>query len=312
MSRNCIHGTILGIDVLHIPPFLKEKIPTMAKTKAGSASSSTADRVTRIEASLETLKWGAPIVIGALITIAVAATVVTFTSVLPEKIEHGISNSGSLNQKFEGVDAKFLEVKASLDRISNDVRQLFTPTSVAGRLKALASLDQKSLREALPTAKALLQTTKDLRLPVQGQDYKEISQAFSKHYATAKEPLKEEVWNILVDLANTRTFTDAKLYPVPDSAVAEAKAAGNYFEGVIDLSSKTTWKDSLFRNCTLTINNSNSLFSLENTRFIDCTFQLKPDKGVSRGLLASFLRSSEPTVNVPKFSVDNPRYTPDT
>jgi len=108
-------------------------------------------------------------------------------------------------------------------------------------------------------------------------------------------------------LAETKTYTDAKLYPVHDSEVVEAKAANNYFEGKIDLSSKTTWKDSLFRNCTITISNPDNLFSLENTRFVDCSFQVEADEGVKKKLVSSFLETTEPTLTVPRFSVGTPK-----
>ncbi len=299
VNLNHIHGIARGLDVLHISPRLWECYSKMAKPKSATSPSAN-ERLTKIESTVSTLKWVAPMAV----TLLGVVVVLTFTVFLPEKIENSIARSESLKERFASVEK-------SLEKISTDMKLLVTPSSVSDGLKGIASLDEKSLGKALPNAKSLLATTRELRLPVAGRQYKEISQAFATTYHTAKEPLKEQIWDILVDLANTRTFTDAKLFPVQQSKLDEAKATGNYFEGNrVDLSSKSDWTKSIFRNCVITINNPHSLFSLEDTRFMDCTFEVKADDGVNQKLLASLLESQEPTITVPKFIVEKPRYQP--
>jgi len=162
----------------------------MAKSKTKSSAPTSDQRLTKLETILGVLKW-----VGSIsVPIVVAAVVLTFTVFLPERIESGISNSGSLNQRFAGVDKRLADITGSLEKVSNDVRQLFTPVSVAERLKSIASLNQKSLGTALPTVKTLLETTKELRLPMSGKQYQEISRAFSSDYESAKGSLKGDLW----------------------------------------------------------------------------------------------------------------------
>lgn len=276
----------------------------MAKSPKPPQPSALNERLIRIEATFDILKWVIPI----LTTVVVALTVVTFTSVLPEKIQTGIANSESLNRRFGGLDSSLKEIKSDLDKLTEDLRKLNTGDDVAAKLKKFTSRDTGSLKQGLMRANELLDTTKKLRIPLSAENYSEVSRKLVQQYESSNESVKKDVWATLVELANTKTFTDLILYPISESTVSEARSNNRYFEGEIDLSSRSNWQNTIFRNCTITVRNPSGAFSLENSRFIDCTFVFDSDHIANRKLLASFLGAPGATITVPKFTVDQPRY----
>jgi hypothetical protein len=224
---------------------------------------------------------------------------------------------GASDQKIQGVDSKVTSldqrvssINDKLELVLSIVRPTVNRRTMTSALKHEASVNNASLREALPNTKNILTVVKNMRVPLRSQDYRDVSQRFFSHYVSAKEPLKNEVWKTLLDLASVRTATDAKAYPVTQSEIEKAKVSKNYFEGEIDLSSRTTWRNAIFKNCKIKISKPDSDLGLVKVRFIDCRFEEIAENERNRKIVTSFLQSSGPevTVAVPNFRVLKPYF----
>jgi hypothetical protein len=165
---------------------------------------------------------------------------------------------------------------------------LVSPKILAAALKDSASVDVASLPAALNEIRNLLAVARDMRVPVRGKDYNEISKPLFERYLSSKPPLKGEIWSILIDLASTRTKTDSILHPISEQAK-------NARDGDVDLSERTVWQNTIFRHGKIKISNPGQDLTLTQVRFVDSEFQAA-ENDTDRKLLESVLQTDSPEV----------------
>lgn len=242
--------------------------------------------------------------IGPVIAAAVGLSGFFYTNILPDKIEGGITNSNSLKERFESINTQ-------LKDINDAIKPLINSQTFAAALTDTTSVDESVLARTLPETKHLLSTVRKNKVPLKAQDYKNISEPLFNHYsASKKQDLKHEIWGILVDLAKTRSATDASIHPVPPNALETAKNSENYYQGSVDLAEKLQLKDTIFDNCNISIGYPGFQLILSNVRFIDCDFQELKESEINRNFLEAVLTSPEPAVNVTLVNhphVDHPK-----
>jgi outer membrane murein-binding lipoprotein Lpp len=246
-----------------------------------------------------------------LIPIAGPASSVFYAYILPQKIETVISGSSSLNTKLSAIDEKLKPINEKLTAIQGDTKSVntrldliesivfpnLTRRTVATVLQKEMSGSAASLSEALPRTRSLLGVVKKEKLALQREDYKALSGHLLAAYSSAQEPLRQELWETIIEAANTRSVADPTRNAQAEAElIRRAKEAGSYFEGVIDLSTKSSWKDAIFQNCKIIISNPDAPILLDGVRFINCDFQ-GGDNGSNRELLTAFLENVQPTLS---------------
>jgi hypothetical protein len=96
--------------------------------------------------------------------------------------------------------------------------------------------------------------------------------------------------------------TETKTHQLPEATITQAKEAGNYVESkTIDLSSKPSWENTIFNDCTIVISKPENSITLDGVRFIDCNFEAVENE-INRQLIAAFLENTRSTVSA---TVDN-------
>ena len=262
-----------------------------------------AARIATIEAKLNeipkaTVTWKALYSsLGVFAAIVLGVTGFFYTRMLPDKVELGISNSPSLSKSFVAVDKQFDSLVEKVDKLQVTVSSTMNPKIVAAAIKDATSGDKVSLIRTLPNARKLLTIAREMKVPLTEKEYKEISAPLFSQYVSARDSFKQELWSTFLELAHTRTSTDALLHPVSEEEVARAKASNNYFEGAeIDLSTRETWKDTIFKNCQIRISNPGNNLILDHVRFIDDEFNSVAENETSRKLFQSLLESDSPSV----------------
>jgi hypothetical protein len=249
-------------------------------------------------AVVETTAMVGKLALGGLVAILIGFFSFFYTNVIPDKVEQGISNSTTLNGKFTEVREDVKKLDGRFEQLISTIRPLVSPKILAAALKDSAAAEQASLPSALSEIKNLLAVARDMKVLLRGRDYNEISQQLFRQYAAAPA-LRKEIWLTIIDVANTRTRTDAILHRVSDPELAKAKGTQNYFEGNIDLSSRTTWERTIFKNGKIKISKPYQDLTLTRVRFIDDEFELVAEDQTSRNLLESVLKSDGPEVTAP-------------
>lgn len=243
--------------------------------------------------------------LGVIIAVITFVTSLFYKSLLTNQIETGISNSAYLAKSFSEIEKQVVSVNARLDKIIS-ASPILNTKILSAVLKDATSGDSALLISSLPNVRNILTIAREKRVPLPDQDYREISRPLLAKYDTAKPPLKHELWLTLVELANTRTSTDAVLHPITNAEIAQAEAVGNFFEGKnIDLSSRTTWKDTIFRNCKFSISQPGKDLTFAQVRFIDSEFQPIAENKAGLNLFKFLIQSDGPKVSadVVKFKV---------
>jgi hypothetical protein len=251
-----------------------------------------------------------PVVVGVAACILGAAAISnsSYNNRIPKDVEYGISNSLSLKKSFDSIETHFAKIDGTLSEISKTLGDLANSGTISAGLKDAVSVRGSLLAKTLPNARRLLSLARNLKVQIPSKTYKTVYRRLFDHYNAATAELKPHVWEALIDCANTRTFTDAVSYPLTDSDIQQS--AGNYFEGEIDLSSRTEWKDAIFRNCKITISAPRRGLNLVHVRFVDCEFDLPPSDIASARLVETVLQTPKPAFDIPHFRVLPPRYRP--
>jgi len=234
-----------------------------------------------------------------------------FSNRLPKDIEYGIYTSPFLKDRFAGLDSHFTKIEGRLEEISRTFG-LFANTKVLSTaILDATSVPKNQLGKSLPRVRNLLDFAKSSRTPIPSNTYKRASQKLFNHYVASTDPLKKELWEVLAYAVTTRTSTDVALAPVTESEIDQAKKAGNFFEGKIDLSQRTEWKDAIFKNAEITISNPQNELILDNVRFIDCDFHSISQNESDQKLIRNLLADPKPQVSlaINSFRVLTPRFS---
>jgi hypothetical protein len=262
-----------------------------------TASKTTEARLAVIES---TLSLGTKI-LGVLVAAVLGLFGLFYFHIVPDKVELGITNSNHLNNKFAEVREDVKKLDGRFEQLLSSIRPLVSPKILAGALKESAEADLASLPAALDEIKNLLAVARDMRVPMRGKDYNEVAKPLFERYLASEPPLKQQIWSTLVDLANTRTKTDAVLHPV----AAQGKTTR---EGDVDLSEQTVWEKTIFRNANIKISKPDQDLTLKQVRFVDSAF-VAAESEASQKLLDTVLKASGPeiTATVTEFKVLPPK-----
>lgn len=230
---------------------------------------------------------------------------------LPKEIEYGIYSSLALKDRFGTVDVRLTKIDDKLGEISRTLGLFRNASAVSTAILEATSVPKDQLAKAIPRVRSLFDFAKSSRTPLSASTYKRVSQRLFSHYLASKEPLKQEVWDVLAYAVTTRTSTDLSSAPVSDSEIEQARAVGNFFEGEIDLSQKTEWKNAIFRNAKIIISKPDNELVLDGVRFIDCDFQSIPQNASNQKLVQNLLVAPRPelSVTINSYRVLTPRYT---
>jgi hypothetical protein len=240
-----------------------------------------------------------------------------YTDRLPKEIEYGIASSPSLKDKFSGVDNRLnaidnrLEkIDAKLDEVSRTLALFANTSTISSAILDATSAPPSQLAKSIPRIQSLFEFAKNSRAPLPTTVYARASQNLFKNYAASSGSLKNQLWSLLTLALTTKSSTDVALSPVSDSRIDEAKRGGNLFEGEIDLSQRTEWKDAIFREAKISISKPDTELILDQVRFIDCDFQSLPEHEDNQKLVQTILASTSPEVRVAinSFRVLKPRY----
>jgi len=258
--------------------------------------------------------------LGVMATSAIVVASIFYTLLLPDKMEMGISNSASLSKKFDGVDKQFGELNGSLKEIHNEITEMrfsmkgiVDAKFISAALRDTVSGDKSTLSKRLPDVKRLTHLIISQKTLLPNKDYKEISKPLLNHYQSSKPPLKDQLWEALIELANARSSTDAIAHPLSEEDIAAAQARGGYIENVeVDLSQKENWEDVIFKNCKISISKPGNDLILTTVRFIECSFQLQSSNGSMQELLETVLKNPDPQISktIARFRVLTPIYRP--
>jgi hypothetical protein len=240
-----------------------------------------------------------------LIPIGGAASTVVYKYVLPNRVDEIVLASkdidSRLNEKLKPINENVIttneqlkKLDESVNKLNRAMKQTLNRNRVLPTLRRQVGAPRRTLNTTLPAARELFAVVREMGVPLTGQDYKSLSQPLLDNYASASEPVKEQIAQTLVEAAKGRTATNDN---GGATAIAEAKQAGNYFEGIIDLSSRPTWKGALFSNCTIVLSKPETPVLLDGVRFVNCDFQGDFKESAHRELLTAILQSSLPTVS---------------
>jgi hypothetical protein len=241
----------------------------------------------------------------------VTGAVFFYHEILPTLIDRSISDSKPLAKRFENTDERFNEINITLNEIRSDIKSLSDARFLSSALKDATSGDERTLTRRLPDANRLLRQVRSMRVSLSAKEYNDISRPLLNHYSSAKPPLKEQLWETLVEVANARSSTDAISHPLAQLDIDSARDAGKYFEAVeVDLSSSPDWEGAIFLACKIRISKPENNLSLKGVRFVQCDFGSMPENESSRKLLGAIVSStnSEVSGTVAHFGVQTPVY----
>jgi hypothetical protein len=235
-------------------------------------------------------------------------------------IPRAITAQGSaFTPRFDGLDERMKKLESSVETIGNKLGLTISivgpanPRTMKAALDRETSVDQSSVAQALPNVTNILKVVRNMHVRMRSGDYDGPSRRLFDHYARAKEPEKDKIWDVLLDMANTRTTSDSVTSPVSQVEIDAAKAAKvkNYFEGEeVDLNSRIAWHGTIFKNCKIKISNPSADLGLENVRFVDCDFSAIEDDKRTTKIMGSVIQSSSDRISVavPNFKVLRPYF----
>jgi len=260
-------------------------------------------------------------VMGPLISILAAAA---NAWILPGRIEHVVTNSDKVKNYFVGIVDSRLDEKlkpinqtlASVSTIDENIRgirdDLTALTSLVkttatrkGVTKAIHNHSSSRRRDYnLKEVRALLTAVQELKIPLERQDFKDLSMNLYLQYLATKEPeKKKELLETFIKAANAKSISEPTLHEIPPAVIAHAKASNNYFEGEVDLSSRSEWKGAVFNHCKIVISKPDVWVVLREVRFLDCSFDSLPDSPAVN-LLSTYLETTRPTLRFLGYRVD--------
>jgi hypothetical protein len=297
-----------------LPPVAnKEDVDVHERLATLETKTELAQRISKLEAASDGgVTWPKLLLaIGAFVTMLAVLTTLYHNVWLPNQVEAVIGKSSYLNNKFLGIDNQFKALGDKLDK-QLSTSPMLNPKIIGAVLKDATSADVVSLTASLSKVRNTLTIAKEQKVPISGHDYLEISRPLFLRYDKAKPTLQRELWLTFVDLANTKVITDGVLHPIPDAEVVRAKNANNFFENRdVDLSSRTAWKDSIFKNCKITISAPEKNLTLTNVRFVEGEFNFAQENSTAVKLFQAVLEQGEQpkiTATIVKYTVDPPIY----
>jgi hypothetical protein len=330
-----------GTDVFVLSPHLEETTPLMApenskvnqrltglenqiKDHTKEVANVQAD-LQRVDADLRSLgdraltSWQVQtrVFLPLVITVLTAAVGLYFglstqaSNRLPKDIEYGIYSSPALKDKFGGIDNHLTKIDVKLEDISRTLSLFAHTGAVSTAIIDATSVSGDQLPKSIPRLRNLLDFAKNSRTPLPSSTYKRASQKLFSHYIISTQPLKQQLWELLTYALGTRTSTDVALAPVAETDIDQARAAHNFFDGKVDLSQRTEWKDAIFKDAEISISKPENELILDGVRFIDCDFQSLSENDSNQKLLQNLLVASKPTFSVAinSFRVLTPRYS---
>jgi hypothetical protein len=250
------------------------------------------------------------------VTVFLVCTMLTgatffYQRVLPAEIDRSISENARLTVRLDNIDRRFEDINISLNELRSDIKSLADAKFLSAALKDATSGNEADLVKRLPDAKRLLHQVRSMRVILAAKDYQDLSKPLLHHYSSAKPPLKGQLWETLVSLANAKSNTDAIVHPLSQTDIDKARSEGKYFEAAeVDLSTARLWKDVIFRACKIKITKPEQELVLKDVRFVECDFNSMAENESSRRLLDSFLSKDSPKVSetLARFQVLLPVY----
>jgi archaellum component FlaC len=226
--------------------------------------------------------------------------------VLPNRIEQVVAASTAvgtrfdeklrpINESLQANNDKLKSLDESVNRLDRAFKHAFTRKRVLPDIRRQVSAPKKALNKTLPEARELFTVVREMEVPLTKQDYKALSQLLLDRYATADEEQKGQIVATLAEAAKARSATENQ--SLDPATIATAKRADNYYEGTIDLSTRSSWKDAVFANCTIIMSKPENPIVLDGVRFMNCDFQGDFKESAHRELLTAILQSPQPTVS---------------
>ncbi|HEY6187208.1 MAG TPA: hypothetical protein VIW80_06000 [Pyrinomonadaceae bacterium] len=287
------------------------KLETDVKTLGKELEDNTA---TERAVTSKPFKW----LLGVVAAFLVGTVGFFYTQLLPDRIEMGIAHSPGLTKRLDGFDSRFGALDGVLQQIRNEIvdlrvniKGLADVKFISAALKEAVSGDKSTLSQRLPDVKRLVHQVISLNVPLPDKVYKENSKPLLSHYNNSKPPLKDQIWEVLVELANARSSTAAIVHPISEEEIVSARARGVYIENAdVDLSQKENWENVIFKSCEIGISKPENDLVLTGVRFIECTFQPEPENASMQKLLETVLKSEGPKISEPiaRFRVLSPVY----
>lgn len=265
-------------------------------------------------------------VMAPLVSILVTAVYAWF---LPQRIENVVVKSDRLNTHF----AKL--INTSLDerfRLNNDTLKKTieeNTNTIMTELKALRSVTgttvtrkrvrqkfdhvlaaKKTSNENLEEIQQMLTAVEILKTPMERQDFQALSLRLYRQYEKEKSPeRKSKLLATFIKAANAKSVAEPTLHhDVTAPLIERAKRQGNYFEGTVDLSSRTKWEGAVFQNCKIVISKPQVGVVLKNVRFLECNFDELTESPPIRDFLSTYLETTRSTVSFPGYKVQILRY----
>jgi septal ring factor EnvC (AmiA/AmiB activator) len=242
---------------------------------------------------------------------------------LPQRIERVVSNSDVLKTHFTtlinaSLDERLRPTNKALSTIEQNTNGIIeqlkalkaaekttvTRKGVVQRLKHHAQSHGNTLKNDLREIQQLMAAVELLKVPLERQDYKEISSRLYRQYrATTETQQKNELLATFIKAANAKSVSEPTLHEPSENEIERAKRDGNYFEGTIDLSSSKEWKDTVFNKCRIIISKPEVGVILTNVRFLECNFDAVTESAPIRDLLSTYLETTRPTLTFPGYRV---------
>jgi len=210
-----------------------------------------------------------------------------------------------VSRKFESYDTDVAAIKTdvaaikqSLNNKATNSNPLLTPGTITATLKGLASINPADLVTELPNVRTMLAIAREKKIAISDQDYKQISTPLFQRLAKADNELKNQLWPTIVDLTTTKSSTYTAFHPLSAEEINKAKSEqGHFWENqTVDLSANAEWRNTIFKNCKITISNPDKTITLKQVKFVESDFQSIPQTKLSQGFFAIVLKTVGPTV----------------
>ena len=225
-------------------------------------------------------------------------TMIAIVATLSYNIWNHVSTKfGTYDTDVATIKADVASIKALLDKRSSSSDPLLTTGTITAALKGIATSSPAALLTELPNVRTMLAIARDKKLAIPDKDYKQISTALFHRFAKADNELKNQLWLTFADLTTTKSSTYTVFHPLTAEEIGKAKSGKEFFEDqTVDLSAKAEWRNTIFKNCKITVSNPEKTITLKQVKFVESDFQSIPQNKVSQGLVAAVLKSTGPAI----------------